>query len=168
MHRHSLLLRRNSHKVVFPKLYRYIQYFSIYGFRNRVYATRHFIQTKKSNKRSWQTEIRANVHITPLSCRVCVIPELCVGPWTQHRRCAALCFFCLQQQLIMSRGAKRRGAISGIWSDLIGSTQPIDGLITRAAAAEVSDNLRGHQARLPDGTLMWKWAAVWPLTSEQV
>lgn len=53
-----------------------------------------------------------------------MIPELCVDPWTQHRRCVGLWFFFLSPATVdFVLRPKRRPAISRIWSFPIGSTQ---------------------------------------------
>lgn len=77
-----------------------------------------------------------------------------------------LCFFSSNSSLILSRGTKRwsaeERATCQIWRVLIGSLKA-DRWID-----QVSGHLCGHEARFPGGTLMWTWAAVWPLTSEEV
>lgn len=94
--------------------------------------------------------------------RVCDSRPSC-GSWRQHRRCVAcdfspatVCWFCLA-----GRSAEER-ATCPMWRVLIGSLKA-DRWID-----PVSGHLCGHEARFPGGTLMRTWAAVWPLTSEEV
>lgn len=75
-----------------------------------------------------------------------------------------LCFFSSNSSLILSRvprSAEER-ATCQIWRVLIRSLKA-DRWID-----QVSGHLCGLEARFPGGTLMWTWAAVWPLTSEEV
>lgn len=117
------------------------------------------------NMGRWQFVKLTKVNILRL-LKVQLISELCVGPWMQQIGMGF--FFCLQQHFCLAGRSAEERVSCHIWIVVVGSLKADRWTDQRAAAAQVSDPLCRHETRVPAGSLMRTWAAVWPLTSEEV